>query len=355
MPSDDDLLRTFTPVLRYDSRELYFADSAATITGNVYEGGPLRSYANVLRRKDKSVIASASDVLDLDFLGETTYGNGEPVRDGDYLDAATEEYVADARRMHADPDNANRIYGVVRPAAGGKKWLQYWFFYYYNDKALVGFGVHEGDWEGIQIRVDSSGKPDAVTFAQHDGGEKAAWSDVEIDQQTKAPIVYVGLGSHASYLRKGSHKAPLVDDVCDAGGREVRPELEVLTDDFPSWVRWPGRWGASPKKGAISFPSPASPRTQHRWRDPDGFHKDARTFKEQRAGDGTVPTLPPVVTASRDADTITVQITGADVTAKLVVTATIDGRPEALEYDLNELEGGAAKPLRPATNHSDRG
>ena len=46
----------------------------------------------------------------------------------------------------------------------------------------------------------------------------------------------------------------------------------------------PGRWGASPKKGAISFPSPASPRTQRRWHDPDGFHKDARTFKEQRGG-----------------------------------------------------------------------
>jgi len=64
-----------------------------------------------------------------------------------------------------------------------------------------------------------------------------------------------------------------------------------------------------------------------------------------------VPTPPPVVTASRDADTIKVQITGADVTAKLVVTATVDGRPEALEYDLNELEGGPAQPLRPATNH----
>jgi hypothetical protein len=116
-------------------------------------------------------------------------------------------------------------------------------------------------------------------------------------------------------------------------------------------VRWPGRWGASPKKGAISFPSPASPRTQRRWHDPDGFHKDARTFKEQRGGADTVPTLPPVVTASRDADTIKVQITGADVTAKLVVTATVDGRPEALEYDLNELDGGPAQPLRPATNH----
>ena len=60
MPSDADLLATFSPVLRYDSRELYFADSAATLTGNVFDGGPMRAYANVLRREDKSVIASAA-------------------------------------------------------------------------------------------------------------------------------------------------------------------------------------------------------------------------------------------------------------------------------------------------------
>jgi hypothetical protein len=347
MASDADLLRTFSPVLRFDSRELYFADSAATLTGNVFDSGPMRPYANVLRRADKSVIATASDALDLDFLGEAQYGNGEPVKSGDYLDASSDQYVADARRLHTDADNANRIYGVVLPAAGGKKWLQYWFFYYYNDKALVGFGVHEGDWEGIQIRVGSDGEPDAVTYAQHDGGEKAAWKDVELDPQADAPVVYVGLGSHASYLRKGSHSAPLVDDVCDAGGREVRPDLDVLTDDFPSWVRWPGRWGASPKSGLISFPSPASPRAQRRWRDPDGFHKDARAFSEQRVGAEVVPKPPPVVTASRSGDTIDVQINGRDVTAKVVVTATVDGRPQALEYDLNELKEGPAQPVRP--------
>jgi Vacuolar protein sorting-associated protein 62 len=336
MPSDAELLRTFCPVLRYDSHELYFADSAATLTDNVYDGGPLASYANVLRRKDKTVVETAAGALNLDFLGEKQYGNGEPVQAGDYLDAATTQYVADARRLHADAGNANHVYGVVRPGAGAKKWLQYWFFYYYNDKALAGFGVHEGDWEGIQIRVDADGKADAVTYAQHDGGEKAQWSDVELDDG--APVVYVGLGSHASYLRKGSHKAPLVDDVCDAGGREERPELEVLDDDFPSWVRWPGRWGASAKNGLISFPSPAAPRTQRRWRDPDGFHKDARPFTQKRGGDQAVAKPPPVVTASRSGDAITVQITGVDVTAKLVVSATIDGRPQALEYDLNELE-----------------
>ena len=347
MPSDADLLRAFSPVLRYDSRELYFADSAATLTGNVFDGGPMSPYANVLRRADKSVIATAADVLNLDFLGEQEYGNGEPVKAGDYLDATSDQYVADARRLHTDADNANRIYGVVLPAAGGKRWLQYWFFYYYNDKALVGFGVHEGDWEGIQIRVGADGAPDAVTYAQHDGGEKADWKDVELEAQAGAPVVYVGLGSHASYLRKGTHSAPLVDDVCDAGGREVRPDLEVLSDDFPSWVRWPGRWGASPKSGLISFPSPASPRTQRRWRDPDGFHHDARAFSEQRGGPGVAPALPPVVMASRSADTIDVQITGKDVTAKLVVTAVLDGRPRALEYDLNQLGEGAARPVRP--------
>ena len=347
MPTDADLLARFSPVLQYDSHELYYADAASTFTDNAFAGGPLAPYRNTLKRKDGTVIARAGRALSLGFLGPDAYGDGQPVRAGDYLDGAGSQYVADARRLHGDPHAADRAYGVVLPAAGGKRWLQYWLFYYYNDKSLVGMGIHEGDWEGYQVRVDAQGTPDEVTYAQHDGGERAAWSDVETDAATGAPVVYVGLGSHASYLRAGSHKAPLVDDVCDAKGARVHPQLEVLTDDAPSWVRWPGRWGASAKHGLISFPSPGAPRTQKRWRDPDAFHAAARRFQPDRGpGGGTVAVLPPVVTAVRDGETTTVTITGGGG-ARLVVTATVEGRPATLEYDLSEAPAGTAAPLRP--------
>jgi hypothetical protein len=51
--------------------------------------------------------------------------------------------------------------------------------------------------------------------------------------------------------------------------------------------------------------------------------------------------------ASRSGDMVDVQVSGKEVTAKLVVTATVDGRPQALEYDLNELKDGPAQPVRP--------
>ncbi len=345
--TDTDLLHRYAPVLQYDSHELYYADSASTFTDNVFDGGPMAGYANALRRTDGTVVARAGHGLTLDFLRPDRYADGQEVRDGDFLDGAGSQYVADARRLHADAGLANRIYGVVRPGAAGHRWLQYWFFYYYNDKSLVGFGVHEGDWEGVQIRVDGRGHPDEVTFAQHDGGERATWSEVEIDEATNAPIVYVALGSHASYLRRGAHEAPIVDDICDAGGRRVRPDLEVVTDDMPSWVRWPGRWGASPPKGLISFPSPPAPRTQGRWGNPDHFHAAARRYQASRGKREPVTQLPPTVTASRVADVLSVRLECAPRAAKLVVTATVEGRPTALEYDLSQVDEGAPQPLPP--------
>jgi Vacuolar protein sorting-associated protein 62 len=345
MPDDAQLLDQYRPALQYDSGELYYADSARTFTDNWFDGGPMAPYGNTLRRKDGTVIAAsgpaADPALSVDFLGEKSYANQEPVRGGDFLDAATQQYVADARRLHLAGGYGNHGYGVVRPAAGGKRWLQYWFFYYYNDKAFVGFGVHEGDWEGIQIRVDAEGRPDEVTYAQHSGGERAAWSDVELDETTGAPVAYVARGSHASYLRPGTHEAPVVDDVCDGGGRRVRPELEVLTDSEPAWVRWPGRWGASAKKGLISFPSPGSPRTQKRWRKPDAFHEDARRFSESKRAPGPRRSTSPTVRASRQDGVTTVQLAVDEGTpAKVTVTAYVDGDPRPLTYDLSELKAG---------------
>lgn len=361
MPSDRELLEQFRPVLQYDSRELYYADSARSFLENFFAGGPAAPYGNVLRGKDGNVIASAGvdpagpNSLRLDFLRPDgdEYSTGERVSSDDFLDASTKAYVADARRHHDEDGIGNVIYGAVLPGAEGKRWLQYWFFFYYNDKSVRGFGVHEGDWEGIQIRVgppDAEGKvtPDEVTYSQHTGGERADWGDVELDDETGAPVVYVGLGSHASYLRSGQHSAPIVPDVCDAGGARVRPALELLDEQTHPWVRWPGRWGASKKRGLISFPSPESPGKQRRWDEPDAYHADADRFDERRAVAEEGP-VAPVVKARRDGDTVHVDMTAPPGTAaKLVVPAVVDGVPHALEYDLSELPDGQDVTLTPA-------
>src|SRR3954453_9624105 len=185
-----DLAR-YSPWLRYDSQESFRADSAATMTDSVGASGP-----NVLKRKNGTVLAKAGTGLSLDFLG--TYGGA--VKD-DFLDAVGRDYVADARRLHAKPEYADRIYGHVVKDRKGAIWLQYWFFYYYNDKQFLGLGLHEGEWEMIQLPRGAGGGPDAFPSAQHETGERCAWSGVEHGADG-APVVYVARGSHASLLRR---------------------------------------------------------------------------------------------------------------------------------------------------------
>ena len=105
-----------------------------------------------------------------------------------------------------EPSGSWRSCGHVARDADGRAWLQYWFFYYFNNKAFLGFGLHEGDWEMVQVGLDPRGRPTAMTFAQHDHGERCAWKQAEIQDGTR-PVVYVARGSQASYPRAGRHRA----------------------------------------------------------------------------------------------------------------------------------------------------
>src|SRR5215217_9646150 len=134
----------------------------------------------------------------------------------------------DSRRhaaVHQRPSGRSRpprIDGhLARDPSSGRAFLQYWFFYYWNNKAFLGFGLHEGDWEMVQIGLGDDGKPQTMVFAQHDHAERCAWSDVKRDGER--PQVFVARGSQASYPRPGRHKAPLVPDQADGKGATISP------------------------------------------------------------------------------------------------------------------------------------
>jgi hypothetical protein len=274
--SDAERLKRFLPYLQYDSFESFRADSAATMPEQFFDDGSEWSYSNSLKREGGAILAVArpeqgQTQLDLAFLGPRKYANGDAVRRTDHLDAVGRRYVADAQRMHADPRYADRVYGRAAREQSGAIWLQYWFFYYHNDKSFFGAGVHEGDWEMIQLRLGPDGQPTAATFAQHSEGEPFAWSDLELRDSAdgQVPVVYVGRGSHASFAHKGEHwpMFPLPPDYANGEGPSVRPALEVITDDGPAWVLWPGKWGSSDS-------SPRGPADKQQWRDPAGFHRE---------------------------------------------------------------------------------
>ena len=181
-----------------------------------------------------------------------------------YLDAANTFYQQDAQRMRA-AGYGDRVYGRAL-TSGGKTWLQYWLFSYYNPQNVLGFGVHEGDWEFVQVGLDADGVPDVATYAQHGGGERCAWSQVQ--KSGGVPVVFVALASHASYFSSGVNPRGFYPDDYHRGtGYQVRPALEIVSQTTP-FMAWQGRWGASSS-------SPVAPRRQSKWSAPNSFNSGA--------------------------------------------------------------------------------
>jgi hypothetical protein len=315
-----ELLARYSPFVRYDSLEAYSADSPATMTDCKTAANP---HGNLLVHGGHELAAAGATrreaVLDLAFLNGGHYPDAAhtAVAAEDYIDVVGKEYIAEAHAMHLLSGMANQVYGHTVRDRQGALWLQYWFFYYYNDKALLGNGRHEGDWEMIQVRIGAGEAPDVATYAQHKRGERCAWEEVE--KKEGAPVVYSARGSHASYLRRGNHatEVPLVGwDYNDAGGPLVRPHVNLITDTDPSWVAWPGRWGSTRPGADVAGmewgdESPVGPRRHSQWRDPLKFHEGAVEARSLAPVVGTNLVRPttPSVAATRVGDRASISFT----------------------------------------------
>jgi hypothetical protein len=83
---------------------------------------------------------------------------------------------------------------------------RYWFFYYFDDwqwslNQRTFTQAHEGDWEGITIGLDAKLNGLWAAYNQHCSGTWRKWEDVPKPSQNHG-VVYVGLGSHASYYTR---------------------------------------------------------------------------------------------------------------------------------------------------------
>jgi hypothetical protein len=268
MGEHDDLLRRHQPGVKYDSMEQYFADSAEQWTANP---------GNELRRADtgnaRGEVLATGGQLTLAFLAAKNYGSGAEVRDTDLIGNPhrnyREQYVA---LRQARPDLRNRMYGHA-VEAGGRLWLQYWLYYFYNDYNLaLGIGLHEGDWEMVQLRMHGD-EPDVAVYAQHRQAEQRPWAQVErVPGDPRRPLVYVARGSHASYFHAGFHQTEAWYDLADGKRNAPRLALEIIDDDTPPWVGWPGVWGDTRARvGGVDQPSPRGPAAHGSWRDPNSL------------------------------------------------------------------------------------
>jgi len=347
-PSATDLLRSYSPVLRYEVQETYFADSAAEMTDNFVPG----SRQNYLVSGSGTRLAAANPAdpladLSLAFLGDPTYADGRTATTSDYLDAANTTYQQDAQRMRA-AGYGDRVYGRV-VTSGGKTWLQYWLFTYYNPQNVLGFGVHEGDWEFIQVGLDADGAADVATYAQHSDGERCTWSQVQ--KSGGAPVVYVALASHASYFSSGVNPRGFYpDDYHRGGGYQVRPALEIVSQSTP-FMAWRGKWGASGS-------SPVAPRRQGKWGDPNGFDANATactvgttqasaTANALRTG---AEVADPQISVTRVGERASVRYRFEQRPATMVISVARAGEPDvaaARRVRVGRREGVAALRLPP--------
>ncbi|MEA2614212.1 MAG: hypothetical protein QOI52_2171, partial [Chloroflexota bacterium] len=123
------------------------------------------------------------------------------------------------RLVTAQSGLRDRVYGRVHTdGPTGAKWLQYWFFYFYDDPTLIAhLGAHEGDWEMIQLHLPSGAdEPDVGVYAQHNYASRCNWPQMEtVDGR---PVVYPARGSHASYFKSGLYDTSAWFDVADGRG-----------------------------------------------------------------------------------------------------------------------------------------
>jgi hypothetical protein len=268
----DERLWRHRPALVYDPQEPYRILSAASITDHP---------GNLLVRFDGAVLARAGGQgaarLTLALL--SNYPDGLRAKAGDRLDEAADELAA-ARVLQGDPVYAGRVYGRVA-TDGDLTWLQYWLWFYYNPKHLLGLGRHEGDWELVQVGLAADGSPAVVTGSQHETGEARRFEDVRTHRSADGvhPVVFVAPFSHANYFEPGAK--PYLGGV-DHPSNLLAPALPAHVEPLGHWATWPGRWGNSDgilaplSRGRLGGRSPASPARQgDRWRRPARYHEQA--------------------------------------------------------------------------------
>ncbi len=126
-------------------------------------------------------------------------------------DRALAAWITYQRMCESSP--GHRYYGRVLRQSG---WivLQYWFFYVYNNwrSGYYGANDHEADWEMINVYLyeDTDGEvhPEWAAYASHEfAGDdfRRRWDDPELQKVGDHPVVYVGIGSHASYFSQGDY------------------------------------------------------------------------------------------------------------------------------------------------------
>lgn len=234
---------------------------------------------------DNSVLYLKSDDADVLIDSSPTIANISLYQTGDYFLKNT---LGDFEEIAEDYEQKKESLGYTVYARVTKKAeyfvVQYWFFYAFNPGTL---NQHQGDWEMIEIILDSTETPSYAAYSQHFSGERASWNDVGKIDETH-PRVYVALGSHASYFRPYQGKLGLESDILGNAFTLGPDDFQIVllgekgVGNHPSsqdWLEYGGRWGNWAKLADISLGA-AGPRgpghgeNEEKWANPVSWGSD---------------------------------------------------------------------------------
>jgi len=234
-------------------------------------------------------VGNGDAVIEWKSSARALYGRGP----GTYLDLAGDALApgcifADDSARYA-PLSKSAVYAHVTTEADrpGYVAVQYWLYWYYNDWN----DKHESDWEFVQVLLKAPSvqaaldtEPVEVGYAQHTGGETAAWDDDKLQKEGTHPVVYSSEGSHASYfepalfLGRSASEGFGCDNTQEPNTR-VAPQAVLLPDrpsgpdDRFAWLAFEGRWGerhGGPNNG------PDGPLGKPRWTEPVTWEENLR-------------------------------------------------------------------------------
>lgn len=266
--SDIELAKRFTPVLYFHPDEIFRPQPVDILV----QSSRLRENRSFWFDTNILTFVQLDDLVtyhEPNFFLDIWYGNSG---ESDYKNyTAHRQYYLD----HLDPENGgpqiSAYAHVIHDDSNNKIIIQYWLFYYYNDW----FNKHEGDWELIEIILDTNYLPEWVICSQHHGGTKRTWAATQIEENTH-PVIYVALGSHANYfwgneiypngMNIGNSRLEILDRTGDVGRVIPRVILlpsreEAATNSDPigslNWIIFKGHWGE--QAGQEDFGGPTGP------------------------------------------------------------------------------------------------
>jgi hypothetical protein len=229
------------------------------------------------------------------------YASNKRTRPHDNVDILPRKYRAQGFALDLDGrDNSPEVLEGDRPAAedsypnppilyfnyrgpnaGRSGYVRYWLFYGYNspDQRVARIvDRHEGDWEGIAVRLDPASRATEVAYFQHNcGPETYSWPRMRENgylSQGTHPVAFVANGSHATYPEaptggtvkypcKGERQNPYPawDRVSGAGPRWEAWRYGLADAEQKPWYGFGGAWG---RAGAFKFTTgPLGPSQKH--------------------------------------------------------------------------------------------